>query len=80
MDGCLARWPGNVVVTALERSVRSGGDEPDPDHAEPCSVSCVSPPVGGAVYIAVFSLATSCNSKPREITVTIPPDKFFKNR
>jgi hypothetical protein len=29
-------------------------------------------------YVAVFSLATFVSYKPREITVTIPPDRFLK--
>jgi hypothetical protein len=30
-------------------------------------------------YGAMFSLATFVTYKPREISVTIPPDKFIKN-
>jgi hypothetical protein len=33
---------------------------------------------GGLAYGTVFSLATFVKNKPREITVTIPPDKFLK--
>ena len=33
----------------------------------------------GLGYGAVFSLATFVTYKPREIIVTIPPDKFLKN-
>ena len=32
----------------------------------------------GIAYVAVFSLANFVNLQPREITVTIPPDKFLK--
>ena len=32
----------------------------------------------GIVYVAIFALANFVNPKPREITVTIPPDKFLK--
>jgi hypothetical protein len=35
--------------------------------------------LGGLTYGAVFSLATFVKYKPREIIVTIPPDKFLKN-
>lgn len=35
--------------------------------------------LGGLAYGAVFSLATFVKYKPREIIVTIPPDKFLKN-
>jgi hypothetical protein len=35
--------------------------------------------LGGLAYGAVFSLATFVKFKPREIIVTIPPDKFIKN-
>ena len=34
--------------------------------------------LGGLVYGGIFALATFVNPKPREITVTIPPDKFLK--
>ena len=33
-----------------------------------------------AVYGGLYSLAHFVQPKPREITVSIPPDKFFKNR
>ena len=33
-----------------------------------------------AVYGGLYSLAHFVGPKPREISVTIPPDKFFKNR
>jgi hypothetical protein len=32
------------------------------------------------VYGGLYSLAHFVQPKPREITVSIPPDKFFKNR
>jgi hypothetical protein len=32
----------------------------------------------GIVYGAIFALANFVNPKPREITVTIPPDRFLK--
>jgi hypothetical protein len=35
--------------------------------------------LGGIAYGAVFSLATFVKYKPREIIVTVPPDKFLKN-
>jgi hypothetical protein len=35
--------------------------------------------LGGLVYVAVFSLANFVKYQPREIVVTIPPDKFLKN-
>ena len=34
--------------------------------------------LGGLGYVAVFSLANFVNLKPREISVTITPDKFLK--
>ncbi len=36
--------------------------------------------LGGLGYAAVFSLATFIEPKPREITVTIPPDKLMRHR
>ena len=35
--------------------------------------------LGGMAYSAMFSLARYVEPKQREIPVTIPPDKFFKN-
>jgi hypothetical protein len=35
--------------------------------------------IGGLAYVAVFSLANFVKYQPREIVVTIPPDKFLKN-
>jgi hypothetical protein len=32
-----------------------------------------------AIYGGLYSLANFVQPKPREITVAIPPDKFFKN-
>jgi hypothetical protein len=34
--------------------------------------------IGGVTYGAMFMLATWFNPKPREITVSIPPDRFAK--
>ena len=34
--------------------------------------------LGGLAYGAVFSLANFVTPKPREMTVTIPADKFLK--
>lgn len=34
--------------------------------------------IGGLIYGGIFLLATFVDPKPREITVTIPPDKFMK--
>jgi hypothetical protein len=33
-----------------------------------------------AIYAGLYSLAHFVHPKTREISVTIPPDKFFKNR
>jgi hypothetical protein len=32
------------------------------------------------VYGGLYSLAHFVEPKPREISVSVPPDKFFKNR
>jgi hypothetical protein len=32
----------------------------------------------GVIYGAIFALANFVNPKPREMTVTIPADKFLK--
>ena len=34
--------------------------------------------IAGVSYGIVFALANFVNPKPREMTVTIPPDKFLK--
>lgn len=34
--------------------------------------------IAGVAYGAIFALANFVNPKPREITVTITPDKFLK--
>ena len=34
--------------------------------------------IGGLVYGLVFALANFVNPSPREMTVTIQPDKFLK--
>jgi hypothetical protein len=34
----------------------------------------------GCIYAGVYALAHFVPPKSREISVTIPPDKFFKNR
>jgi hypothetical protein len=36
--------------------------------------------LGAVVYGGMFALAHYVQPKPREISVSIPPDKFFKNR
>ncbi|HZS63758.1 MAG TPA: histidine kinase [Xanthobacteraceae bacterium] len=35
--------------------------------------------LGGLVYGAIFSLARFVKPTPREITFTVPPNKFYKN-
>ena len=36
--------------------------------------------LGGFAYGAIFALATLVEPKPREITITIPPDRLPKPR
>jgi hypothetical protein len=36
--------------------------------------------VGAVIYAGVYALSHFVQPKPREITVSIPPEKFFKNR
>ncbi len=36
--------------------------------------------LGGVVYGAIYVLATWVDPKPREITVSIPPDRFVKQQ
>jgi hypothetical protein len=35
--------------------------------------------IGAIVYGVIFALANFVNPKPREMTITIQPDKFLKN-
>ena len=34
--------------------------------------------IAGIIYGIIFSLANFVHPKPREMTVTIPPDRFLK--
>jgi hypothetical protein len=34
--------------------------------------------IGGIVYAAIVTLATMVEPQPREITVTVPPDRMLK--
>ncbi len=36
--------------------------------------------IAAIVYVGIYALAHFVEPKPREITVSIPPEKFFKNR
>ncbi len=36
--------------------------------------------LAGLVYIGIFALANFVKYQPREITVTIPPDRFVKQQ
>lgn len=59
------------------------------DASRPCVVPSAEMPslfrfltviavIVGVVYGAVYALANFVTPKPREMTVTIPPDKFLK--
>lgn len=34
--------------------------------------------IGGVIYGGIYALANFVNPKPREMTVSVPPDKFYK--
>ena len=34
--------------------------------------------IGGVIYAGIFALANFVTPKPRDITVTIPPDKYLR--
>ena len=34
--------------------------------------------LGGLIYGRIFALANFVNPKPREMTVSVPPDRFLK--
>ncbi|MCX7307681.1 MAG: histidine kinase [Afipia sp.] len=34
--------------------------------------------LGGVIYGGIYALANFVNPKPREMTISVPPDKFYK--
>jgi hypothetical protein len=34
--------------------------------------------IGGLIYGGIFALANLVDPKPREITITVPPDKYLR--
>jgi hypothetical protein len=34
--------------------------------------------IGGVIYGGIYALANLVDPKPREMTITVPPDKFYK--
>jgi hypothetical protein len=36
--------------------------------------------IGGLIYAGILALATMGEPQPRDITVTVPQDRFFKQR
>ncbi len=34
--------------------------------------------IGGVIYGGMYALANFVNPKPREMTISVPPDKFLK--
>ncbi len=36
--------------------------------------------IGGLIYGALFALANFVDPKPREMTATVPPDRFLKQQ
>ena len=34
--------------------------------------------IGGLIYGGIFALANFVNPKPREMTISVSPDKFYK--
>jgi hypothetical protein len=36
--------------------------------------------LAGSIYAGIYSLARFIEPQPREMVVTIPPDRFFKQR
>ncbi len=58
------------------------GTEPLPTDAMPSLLRflAVVGLIGAVIYGGVFALATFVNPKPREISVVVPPDRFYKQR
>ena len=55
-------------------------DEREPTMPSLFRLLSVVAVIGAAVYGGLYALAHFVQPKPREISVAIPPDKFFKNR
>ena len=34
--------------------------------------------LGGVIYGGIYALANFVDPKPREMTISVPPDKFYK--
>ena len=73
-------WPADF----LNRSLRSSHDASARRRKRRCPMPSLFrfltavAVIGGLVYGGIFALATFFNPPPREITVTVPPDRFLK--
>src|SRR6476646_7586090 len=77
-ESALVSGSGTWVVTRLKSIGAHARTFAGFDHAEFVQISRFPRPARRAGYGAVFSLATFVKYQPREIIVTIPPDKFLK--
>ena len=65
------------AAETLRRSVGIGTRNAMPSLVRFLSVIAI---VAAVIYAGVYVLAHFVQPKPREISVSIPPEKFFKNR
>ena len=77
-DGGSCQRLRNVVVTRLKFARVGAGRLPDSIMPSLFRFLVFVGLIGGIGYVAVFSLANFVKYQPREIVVTIPPDKFLK--
>src|SRR5262249_22152172 len=77
--GQSCQWFRNVVVTRLKSLGAGARTLAGFSHAESVRFLIFLGLLVGLGYGAVFSLANFVKYQPREIIVTIPPDKFLKN-
>jgi hypothetical protein len=71
----------NMVVTTTRsalRQARQPARSDDPTMPTLFRFLTIIAVIGGLIYGGLFALSTLFDPKPREITVTVPPDKFLK--
>jgi hypothetical protein len=69
---------GQNVVVVFPFFQRNGCVEPVDTMPSLFRILLVLCMLAGAAYGAMYALANLYNPKPREITVSVPPDKFSK--
>jgi hypothetical protein len=67
-----AESPDWLIRVRLERPIRPA---PMPSLFRFLTIVAV---LGGVIYGGIYALANFVNPKPREMTISVPPDKFYK--